>query len=62
MSDEAKAAATEKTRELLLARESVIAAGRRADALLSKRSAQLLELSRGVSPSLSSDVDRGASS
>ena len=45
MSDEAKAAATEKTRELLLARESVIAAGRRADALLSKRSAQLLELS-----------------
>lgn len=44
MSDEAKAAATEKTRELLLARESVIAAGRRADALLSKRSAQLQEI------------------
>lgn len=44
MSDEAKAAAMEKTRELLLARESVIAAGRRVDALLSKRSNQLQEL------------------
>lgn len=39
--DEAKATATENTCKLLLARENAVAAGHRADALLSERSTKL---------------------